>query len=346
MKIRFSRSSGEAIAPDSAPLKRRQWDRWLYLAIFGVIIFYFLKWLLSPSIYSKAEGVLLQDQFDVKFSEDIRVLKLNIDEDDIVQEGDTLFSYEILRGGDIANFEQDSIHFFISSHNDKTNLIALEAQIQKRQLFIQDLKTRLKFWKNERIKKEKLVYLGVITPNELANVDRSIDDVSYHLKSTEAELHSLKNQLEKLKNNYTNNSNLGFGNIRSKYRQKVFASPVSGKIDQLKLPEQSVLYRGDEITSIIQHKFHVKAFIEMAKLHEFEVGDDVQIILPYKHKRLKGTVARVYSISDVKYDVIIPDKYREQNYGVVIKIVPIHEDDWEDLYYSNIPVQVRKYKFK
>lgn len=346
MKVRFSRSTGEVMASDKAPFQRRRWDRWLYLVIFGLIVFYFLKWLLSPSIFSKAQGVLLQDHFDIQFSEDIRILQLNIEEDDIVQQGDTLFSYEILRGGEVMGFEQDSIRFILSLNNDKSNLIAIEAQIQKRQAFIIDLRKRLEYWNSERIKKEKLVYLGVITPNELANVDRSIDDVLYNLKSTEAELYSLKNQLEKLRKNFANNTNLGFGNIRNMYRQRVFVSPVSGKIDQLKLPEQSVLYRGDEITSIIQHKFHVKAFIEMTKLHEFDVGDHVQVILPYKHKKLKGMIARVYSISDLKYDVIIPDKYREQQYGGVIKIVPVHEDEWEDLYYSNIPVEVRKYKFK
>lgn len=344
MKIQFNRSSKEVFASNEAPLKKRRWDRWLYFIVFIVIAVSFLSWLLSPLFYDKADGVLLQDHFGIKFSSDIRIIDYKVAEGENVKRGDTLFVYERYTAGRETSFRQDSLLQLARGGDYQSNIIAVEGQIAKREIFMQELAKRLEFWENQQKRKEKLVYLDVITPNELANVDRTIDDISYNLKATEAEYKAFKDELNKLRFRMKNIQALNMQSIEETHRSQYFLAPIDGKIDRIKTALDEVVYRGDEITAIIQPKFFVKAFLRMSELDQFSLGDEVTVILPYKHKNLKGRVTNTDSISELKDEVMLLRRYEDPNYGGVIKISADDEERWEDLNYSNIPVKIKKAK--
>ncbi|NLZ96328.1 MAG: hypothetical protein GX921_10970, partial [Bacteroidales bacterium] len=198
MDIQFTPNITEDETKVSHVVPRRRWDRWLYIAILVVLLGSLLKWLIYPYFFDLSEGILLQQQYDINFAEDIRILEYHVEDGNEVKVGDTLFVYELQNNTYPAN--QDSISLMLDRDKDRTLLIELNAEIEKRQLFIWQHKKRLNYWKAERKRKEQLVYLNTITPNELANVDRSIDDVSSQIATLNAEYAVLVKQRNQISN--------------------------------------------------------------------------------------------------------------------------------------------------
>lgn len=342
MKVKFTK---DIVVDNSQPekAKKRRWDRWLYLGILILLLGSFIKWLTTPWIFNYAHGILLQEQYDVKFTHDIRILNYQIQEDDYVLKGDTLFSYEKYdENSNNNNIHLDSLKVLRDNNNSKGDLIAIEAQIEKRRLFLIALKKRLNYWLAERTKKEKLVYLNVITQNELANVDRSVDDTNYEIATVQAEYQTLIQERLKLLQNVSNSNRLNEVGFHLSNRKSYFISPVDGKVDRIVVQENQVCYKPEKVFSIIKPIYYVRAYIDMSDLDEFEVGDDVVIVLPYGYKNLAGKVSKMYAVSETKDDVIVDNSIIDYKHGVVVEILPSNCKGWDKLKVSNIPVKVRK----
>lgn len=342
MKVKFTK---DIVVDNSQPekSKKRRWDRWLYLGILIILLGSFIKWLTTPWIFNYAHGILLQEQYDVKFTDDIRVLNYQIQEDEYVLKGDTLFSYEKYdENSNHRNLHQDSLQILKDYNNGKDALIAIEAQIEKRKLFLIALRKRLNYWLSERTKKEKLVYLNVITQNELANVDRSVDDTKYEIATIQAEYQTLLAERLKMLQSISSNNHLNKVGFHYANRKSFFISPVDGKVDRIIVQENQVCYKPEKVFSIIKPVYYVRAYIEMSDLDEFEIGDDVIVVLPYGYKNLAGKVNKMYSVSEIKDEVIVDNTIIDYKHGVVVEILPTNCKGWDKLKVSNIPVKVRK----
>lgn len=342
MKVRFTK---DIVVDNSQPekSKKRRWDRWLYLGILIILLGSFIKWLTTPWIFNYAHGILLQEQYDVKFTDDIRVLNYQIQEDEYVLKGDTLFSYEKYdENSNHRNLHQDSLQILKDYNNGKDALIAIEAQIEKRKLFLIALRKRLNYWLSERTKKEKLVYLNVITQNELANVDRSVDDTKYEIATIQAEYQTLLAERLKMLQSISSDNHLNKVGFHYANRKSFFISPFTGKVDRIIVQENQVCYKPDKVFSIIKPVYYVRAYIDMSDLDEFEIGDDVIVVLPYGHKNLAGKVNKMYSVSEIKDEVIVDNTIIDYKHGVVVEILPTNNTGWDKLKVSNIPVRVRK----
>jgi|SRR5690554_129612 len=347
MKIKFSNDS--EVSGKAVPVKvqRRRWDRWVYLGILILLVLSFIRWLTTPWFFDSAQGILLQQQYDVHFAYDIRVLEYKVSEDEKVKAGDTLFFYEKYKE-ELSNssYKQDSIQLVLKQNAARTSIIALESQIEKKRLFLIDLKKRLEYWKSERERKEKLVYLNVITPNELANVDRLIDDVSYSIASTDTEYRVLIQERQHLLKSLDSGDSLGQKGIGLAHQKAAFVAPVEGRIDRLRIQEQQICYKEDVVTSVINPGYFVRAYIEMSDLDNFKKGDDVVVFLPYGYKKLAGKVRKIYSVSELKENIVFENNLNEKKYGIVVEIIPADAKGWNEVTVSNIPVKVRKGKIK
>lgn len=322
------------------PPKRRRWDRWLYLAVLFILALSFLKWLVWPWIFNTADGVLLRDQFDVKFTDDIRIIEFRINEKQRVNAGDTLFLYQENNMKN-ANLQQDSLQVEMQAQTANGEIIALNAQIQKRSLFLVGLKKRLAFWQAERERKEKLVYLGAITANELANVDRSIDDVSHQIATVNAEHKVLKQELGQLRASTGQIKELGVSRIHANETTKAFIAPIDGMVDRLRIARGAVCYKQEIVTSIVDTAYVVKAYVDVNDLDRFHANDDVVVLLPYGKKKLQGRIRQLYSVIEDK-DKILFGSRDSNKYGVVVEVEPTTNDGWRELAVSNIPVKIRK----
>lgn len=344
MNIKFDKKVVQQQEFKEEPLKKRRWDRWIYLAVLVFLVVSFFKWLTTPWFFNFAEGVLLQQQYDVQFANDIRILQYNVTEDQQVKAGDTLFVYKNEKTGaeHSTTYTQDSIQLVLKNDGSKASIISLQSEIDKRRLFLIDLEKRLKYWKGERQQKEKLVYLNVITSNELANVDRSIDDVTHQIATLKAEHQVLLNQKAQIQATQQTSNNLSNQSLAVAHQQTVFVAPVSGKVDRLRIPVQQVCYKQDKVLSLIHPEYFVRAYIDMEDLADFKVNDDVVVVLPYGSTNLVGKVNKVYAVSELKDDVLPQNTINSQKHGVVLEIVPADTNGWKQLTVSNIPVKVRK----
>lgn len=343
MKIEFTKRSVPLEAIEEQPLKKRKWDRYIYIGILVLIVASFLKWLMTPWIFISAQGILLQQQYDVQFPNDIRVLRYFVEEEQEIEVGDTLFSYQELRTGLLDTSVQDSIKYMLDLENKKQGLIALESQIEKRRLFLIELEKRLNYWKSEREKKVNLVYLGAITSNELANVDRWIDDISHEIAQTRSEYQVLIDEKRKIQASnensmFWNQKNLGFN-----HEIPVFTSPMKGKIDRYRIREQQICYRQNIVVSLIYPDYFVRAFIEVKDLDKFNLKDQVDVVLPYGEQILRGTINKIYSISELKDDIVIDNlSVNQRKHGIVVEVTPSDSLGWNKLTTSNIPIRIRK----
>lgn len=328
------------------PVKKRRWDRWIYFGILLLIVFSVLKWIISSWIFDYADGFLKQQQFDVKFTSDIRILNYTVKEGSAVKKGDTLFSYEFYDTNLRKNSIQDSLKNLVDNTSFDNNIVEIKAQISKKKSLAADLRKRVAFWQNEKKRKEKLVYINQITPNELANVDRSIDDLTYELASVNADIKALNDEIAKMAQINNQRNNLTREENRTSSIHNYYTSPVNGNTDRFRVADGQVAYKSDIITSIVNKRQFVQAYIDISDLDEFKEGDHVAIKLPYGfNKTLTGKVKKIYSISEIKDNTLLNKTLNDNKYGVVIDIVPIDGKSWEEVKISNIPVKVRKLKF-
>ena len=343
MKIQFDK---KIIPPNEVKvesLKKRRWDRWLYLAILIFLVVSFLKWLVTPLFFNSAQGTLLQQQYDVQFANDIRILQYHVAEDSMVKVGDTLFRYENLMGNR-TTFTQDSIQTALRSIESQSTVIALNSQIEKRKLFLIDLQKRLQYWKAQRQEKEKLVYLNVISSGELAAVDRTIDDLTSQIATNRTELTVLVNEKASIGTGMDNRNFLSSKELAAAHQSTYFIAPVAGRVDRLRIPVQQICYRQEKVLSLLYPQFYVRAYIDMGDLDQFKVGDDVVVVLPYGHTNLQGRVEKMYAVSELKDDIIFDTDLSDKKHGIVVDIVPSSKKGWNSLTVSNIPVKIRKGK--
>lgn len=346
MDIQFTRDIPEPQIQMSSSAPRRRWDRWLYIIILIIISGSFLKWLIYPYFFDLSEGVLLQHQYDINFAEDIRIQSYYVEESQSVNVGDTLFAYEPQNNAPTSLY-RDSVSILLDQSKNQTSLIEINAQIEKRRLFILEHKKRLDYWRMEKQRKQQLVYLNSITPNELANIDRSIDDVSSQISSLEIEYRVLLNQRKQLSKQMQENTSLNKLDLSLQSDKSYFISPVEGKLDRLRKPLYEVTYKKDIIASIIRPEYFVRAYIDMDKFDDFKMGDHVSVILPYQYKPLQGIVSRIYMVSESKDPDLFENTIKDK-LGVVMEIVPMAKEKqkWTELGVSSIPVKIRKFKIQ
>ncbi len=328
------------------PVKKRRWDRWIYLAVLALIVFSVLRWLITSWFFDYADGFLKQQQFDVKFTSDIRILNYNAKEGSTVKKGDTLFSYEFYDSNFRRTSVQDSLKNLVDNTTFENQLASISSQILKKKSLVADMKKRVAFWESEKKRKEKLVYINQITPNELANVDRSIDDLTYEISSLNADIKALNSEMEKMSAINSHKNLLAQEENRAATIQNYYISPINGTTDRFRVTDGQVAYKSDIVTSIVRKGQYVQAYIDISDIDEFKEGDKVAIKLPYGfNKTLTGQVKKIYSISEIKDNTLINKTLNDNKYGVVIDIVPIDGKSWETVKISNIPVKVRKLKF-
>lgn len=346
MNIDFSKDSIHD-DPYQQPVKKRKWDRWIYLSILLLILFSLLRWMISSWIFNYADGFLMQQQFDVKFTSDIRILDYHTKEGDKINKGDTLFSYELY--SDLAmlkSLKQDSVKYIVSDVALQNDIAAFEAEISKKNILLKDIQNRIHHWKSERKRKESLVYLDQITPIELSTTDRQIDDLQFQYKTTNAEISALRFQKSTLlSTNLKKNTFLKSQN-KSSDLKNFYISTISGNLDRFRIAAGQAVYKSEIITSITHQGQFVRAYINVEDLDDFHEGDLVSIKLPYGfNSTLTGKVKKMYSISEIRDTSSISTNIKDEKYGVVMDIVPMEGKTWENVKISNIPVKVRKLKF-
>lgn len=343
MKIQFDKKITASNEVKVESLKKRRWDRWLYLGILIFLVVSFVRWITTPLLFNVAQGTLLQQQYDVQFANDIRILEYHVAEDSMVSVGDTLFSYEKITANH-TTYAQDSLQVELNSTQNQSAILALTSQIEKRRLFIADLQKRLQYWESQKKDKEQLVYLNVVAPGELSTISRTIDDIQFQINTFKAELKVLIREKAGLSSDIRNRDFLNSSALATAHQHTYFTAPVAGRVDRLRIPVQQVCYKQEKVLSLLYPEFYVRAYIDMEDLDKFKAGDHVVVVLPYDHRNLQGIVKKLYAVSELKDDIVFENNLSDKKHGIVVDIVPSSKDGWDSLTVSNVPVKIRKGK--
>lgn len=346
MEISFTKNTDAQEVYNKPP--KRNWDRYIYLAILIVIVGSLLKYLISGWIFNSADGLLLQEQFDVKFSDDIRILNYTHQEGEMIRKGDVLFTYELFTDDtEKKKHAEDSLKNLESGEKDAGKLAELAALKESKAALLGDLQKRKAFWAEERKRKKQLVYLNQISSTELLTVDRDIDNIQFEIDKISSEIHVLNAEIKSMKLMFQKTGMMSQRlQTADSSGERIYRSMVNGRADRYRVSPGQVCYKTDIVTSLVSSGQFVRAYIDISDLDDFTEGDLVAIKLPYGFDNtIQGKIKKIYSVSEIKDLNLITEQFPGSKLGVVIEIVPLAGKSWPEVKVSNIPVKVRKLKF-
>ena len=253
--------------------------------------------------------------------QDIRLLSIETKEGATVKAGDTLFFYEEYRL-DNQGQTRDSLEVEMKTNGHAGNLIAVHGQLTKRKLLRKEAQKRLQYWQQEFIRKQDLVYLGVLQTGELSTIERTIDDIQFQINAYQAEMQALQGELAQLQRLAGQGHQLALSKAGIQVKPQVYVSPKSGLVDRIRIRQQDVAYKQEIITSIVDSSYTVRAYIDFADLERFKVGDEVMVMLPYGNRKLQGHITKMYTVGEDKERILF-NALDQEKYGVVVEVKPL-----------------------
>ena len=89
-KFSYNKGNGLRSIAEIQMKKRRNWDRIVYLTILWALLLTLAYYLGKKVLFVFSPGELVTEGFEVKFMEDVKVNTFYVNQDDLVDAGDTL----------------------------------------------------------------------------------------------------------------------------------------------------------------------------------------------------------------------------------------------------------------
>ncbi len=288
---------------------RLNWDRYVYLVILALIVFFVLRYFFYLNFYISANGQVLFESTEISHTEDLRIEKFFVSEGDNIQVGDTLFTYvEDGFGLNIDNLvvEQGDNR---SSWADR-EIFSLKKSISLNNSQIAGDETLMASYKKQLRSLENEVILGAANERDLNNLEYQITklETAINLSRTENAVLNKQILLLESKQNETNSNedNLSIGrDDESPYR--AFLSPIEGYIARIFKEPFEVALKSQLIMKIHQADLvHIKGYFEQFDLKHVKEGDIVKIDFP-DGTESNGVIERFYSST-----VLIPEEFQKR----------------------------------
>lgn len=332
------------------------WDRMIYIIVLillsGVLGYYgYVKLLLV-----RADGQILFENIDVRLTADSRIMKYFVEEDDTIEQGDTLFSYRIYYlPGNTTNTNYNEWMWIDKEIYNLENRIAQDQIIiDKNAQLIADVKDKL-----NRMNQE--VILDVLPKDQLESAQTQLANLSAQSKQMSAEIAQANNMIAML---YAKKSvllpspsggsgefaNSGIRNTMTdvsgmKEGDNYFISPIDGAVNRVYTGEFEVALKQDEIMALRSSKqMYIKAFIAQEDAQYIHVNDLVDVDFP-NGKSYKGFVKRFHQTT-----YTLPPEY-QKNFEPITRDIAIDvylvdrnkESEWQSFY--KMGVKISKFKY-
>ena len=347
--FKFNKHNTFRVINEETPKKKTNWDRIIYFIVLISILGVGGYTLINRKAFIHAQGQVYFKKVDVQLIDDIRIIKYFKNEGDVINEGDTLFSYKP---------EQSSFHHTGNSETSITvtpaskNIALFEQQILKtekdislKNIELKSISKQLLLEEKNYEKTKKAVILDIYPASKLHPIEINIEDYSTAKQGLKKQISYLYAYLKKLKSNLkTENSleneyiHINSGGYRDNLLYQI--APIHGTITRKLKEEHEVALKTDLVMTIHSpEKIYVKAFFKTKDLEHVHINDEVTIKFPDGNKS-KGKILRFYTAT-----YVLPEEF-QKNYEPVHRtiaadIVPLNETDlnkWEKNYKMEVSV--------
>lgn len=347
--FKFNKHNTFRVINEETPKKKTNWDRIIYFIILLSILIIGGYTLVNRKAFIHAQGQVYFKKVDVQLIDDIRIIKYFKNEGDLIDEGDTLFSFKPER----TNFQNQgnsstSIQVTPASKNIahfEQQILKTEKDISLKNIELKSVSKQLELEEVNYEKTKKAVILDIYPANKLHPIEIRIEDYSTSKKSLKKQVSYLYAYLKKLKANLkTENSleseyiHINSGGYRSNLSYQL--APIHGTITRKLKEEHEVALKTDLVMTIHSpENIFVKAFFKTKDLEHVHIDDVVNIKFPDGNKS-KGKILRFYTAT-----YILPEEF-QKNYEPVHRtiaadIIPINDSDlnkWEKYYKMEVSI--------
>lgn len=336
------------------------WDRFIYIIILIVALFFFLRYLYNSIFYIDADGQVLFEKVNIMNTDDCRILEFHVKEGQDVKIGDSLFTffndedafgnYVSGQGGNAVSVAlpgQDNDWLEREIYNLSKSISAAEVRLNESKEMLALNQSKVEQVRNE-------VILDVLPKSHLNDLENNIEGLKFDIQKLENELsisraylgklYAMKKPVNKgMELNVSSSGNgAGGGDDTGK---KVFYSPLDGTITKINFQPFEVAMRSEIILSI--HKaenIFIKGYFEQGDMDKLHEGDLVHLEFPDGTKS-EGVIRRFYFATNTLPEEF-QKKYEPTTRTLVADIYPLDENElgkWKAFYKMSVQISKPKY---
>jgi len=317
------------IAEEEQPLARKRvnWDRIVYLVVLLILVGSLVLYLLDKYIYLSVSGQVVYKSHLVYLPNDSRIYDIYFEEDEMVEEGDTLFSYRAeINRTDNALF--NSIQSAEASKerdlsDARRNLLVKQTEYNENLKLIASYQKKI-----EEI--ELMVLLDANSSERINSYQIEIDKLKSKNEVILAEIRYWQNYIAnapRRTSSYQNNLNARISDLN---QFKVYISTVTGKIDRINYEVDELVYKGQQILDIVEDEIYAICYLREDDFGLLLEGDMVDVKFANGQKD-KGVVKLIFANLEN-----IPSRYLRivsaPNDYMLVVIEPLDEtglEKWE-----------------
>lgn len=335
------------------------WDRFIYIVILIVALFFFIQFLIYKLFWIEADGQVIFEKVNIMNVDDSRILEFHVAEGDEVKKGDSLFTYfedEDAFGAFAGGGSGGSAASMTSGTNNdwiEREIYTLSKQIAGNEIRLKETRELLALQESKLEQTRNEVILELIPRTRLDQLEESIASLRYDLEKLDSDIIMSKKFLGRLygmrkpntpANINVSNEGIGAGGADEQGR-RVFYSPLAGTVTKINFMPFEVAVKSEVILSIHQpDNIFIKGFFEQEDLDKLQEGDEVALEFPNGHTS-RGYIKRFYFATNTLPEEF-QKKYEPTTRSLVADIYPIDSlelDRWKAFY--KMSVTITKYRY-
>lgn len=290
-----SKTSQIRVKREKPKKKQVNWDRTVYLLVLILVVTMFTRYMLSRTYFVTGEGQVISEVVDIRSPDDIDIRMIRVRPGDIVERGDTLFSFSFIdwqeRQAEIDRVNQRiaDLRFELADARERVYLKGEE---------IRTLENRIQFLEREREAFQERVRLNISTVFELNAINRDLFDARSKLELTISEERVLRNLIDRMEERVELFLD-HYYQVAQTIETRYFVSQLGGRVDNVYKKGSSQAFRSEEILTLIpdQSDVYVLSVFNRKDTRYLDRGAMMNIEFD-NGERSQGIIAQSYEARD------------------------------------------------
>jgi hypothetical protein len=328
--------------------KKINWDKMIYLGILLVILVSLGSFVFNRVFYINGTGQVLFQKLDIRFVNDVQIIKFESHEGDSVSVGDSLFTYvdQNNASGHLVQSKKSEVGPSSQYALEKEKL-ETQQKIELKRIETQEARTMLDHYTNELNQLKKQVYLDVVSVDKLTPYIKNINELKAQIASSDREIQTLQSAYYRLNQMSAGSDSTRMNDSISDSNRPIEIvqySPINGTISQIFKEEYEVSLKTDIIMTLrkTSNPF-VKCYFDQEYIKYLHEGTRVDISFP-DGKSSYGVIKRLY------FDTYeLPDELKNKAEPLqrslacdIMPSDPIEAEKWKGFQKMDVEVKVKR----